>query len=73
MTLLFSRLAREQFRAVRSQLAVVNSFLQENISAVNLIQLYGREGASRKRFNLLNHEFMQRTLAQVRLFAFLCP
>ncbi|WP_446011337.1 ABC transporter ATP-binding protein [Candidatus Electrothrix sp.] len=73
VTLLFSRLAREQFRAVRSQLAVVNSFLQENISAVNLVQLYGREGASRKRFDLLNNEFMQRTLAQVRLFAFFMP
>ncbi|MCI5149852.1 MAG: ABC transporter ATP-binding protein, partial [Candidatus Electrothrix sp. MAN1_4] len=73
VTLLFSRLAREQFRAVRSQLAVVNSFLQENISAVNLIQLYGREAASRKRFGFLNNEFMQRTLAQVRLFAFFMP
>ncbi|MCI5168361.1 MAG: ABC transporter ATP-binding protein [Candidatus Electrothrix sp. GM3_4] len=72
-TLFFSRLAREQFRAVRSQLAVVNSFLQENISAVNLVQLYGREKASRTRFNVLNHEFMQRTLGQVRLFAFFMP
>ncbi|MDU9049542.1 MAG: ABC transporter ATP-binding protein [Candidatus Electrothrix sp. Rat3] len=73
VTLFFSRLAREQFRAVRSQLAVVNSFLQENISAVNLVQLYGREQASRTRFNVLNHEFMQRTLAQVRLFGFFMP
>jgi ATP-binding cassette subfamily B protein len=73
VTLLFSRFAREQFRAVRSQLAVVNSFLQENISAVNLVQLYGREAASRKRFGLLNNEFMRRTLAQVRLFAFFMP
>ncbi len=73
VTLFFSRLAREQFRAVRSQLAVVNSFLQENISAVNLVQLYGRELASRTRFNVLNHEFMRRTLAQVRLFGFFMP
>jgi len=73
VTLFFSRLAREQFRAVRSQLAVVNSFLQENISAVTLVQLYGRELASRTRFNVLNHEFMQRTLAQVRLFGFFMP
>ena len=73
VTLLFSRLAREQFRAVRSQLAVVNSFLQEHISAVNLVQLYGREAAGRKRFGFLNNEFMQRTLDQVRLFAFFMP
>lgn len=73
VTLAFSRLAREQFRAVRSQLAVVNSFLQENISAVNLVQLYGREEVTRKRFGVLNNEFMQRTLAQVRLFAFFMP
>ena len=73
VTLLFSRLAREQFRAVRSQLAVVNSFLQENISAMNLIQLYGQEIPVRKHFDVLNHEFLQRTLAQVRLFSFFMP
>lgn len=73
VTLLFSRLAREQFRAVRSQLTVVNSFLQENISAVNLVQLYGQEPAARMRFNVLNHEFMQRTLGEVRLFGFFMP
>ena len=73
VTLGFSRLAREQFRAVRSQLAVVNSFLQESISAVGLIQLYGREMGSRNRFDVLNNEFMQRTLAQVRLFGFFMP
>lgn len=73
VTLGFSRLAREQFRAVRSQLAVVNSFLQESISAVGLIQLYGREMGSRTRFDVLNNEFMQRTLAQVRLFGFFMP
>ncbi|MCI5190189.1 MAG: ABC transporter ATP-binding protein [Candidatus Electrothrix sp. AS4_5] len=73
VTFIFSRLAREQFRAVRNQLAVVNSFLQEHISAINLVQLYGREAVSKRRFKVLNSEFMQRTLAQVRLFGFFMP
>ncbi|MCI5193560.1 MAG: ABC transporter ATP-binding protein [Candidatus Electrothrix sp. AU1_5] len=73
VTFIFSRLAREQFRAVRNQLAVLNSFLQEHISAIHLIQLYGREAVSTRRFTGLNHEFMQRTLAQVRLFGFFMP
>ncbi len=73
VTLLFSRLAREQFRAVRSQLAVVNSFLQETVSAVSPVQLYGRETASGRRFNALNDDLMRRTLAQVRLFGIFMP
>ncbi|MCW5211498.1 ABC transporter ATP-binding protein [Desulfobulbus sp. TB] len=73
VTFIFSRLAREQFRAVRNQLAVLNSFLQEHISAIHLIQLYGREAVSTRRFKMLNHEFMRRTLGQVRLFGFFMP
>jgi ATP-binding cassette subfamily B protein len=73
VTLLFSRLARERFRAIRSQLAVVNAFLQETVSAVGVLQIFGREKESLERFKELNREFLQRTLLQIRLFGTFMP
>ena len=73
ITLLFSRLARDRFRAIRSQLAVLNSFLQETVSAVNVLQLFGRQQESLSRFKELNKEYLQRTLRQIRLFGTFMP
>ena len=73
VTLLFSRLARDRFRAIRSQLAVLNAFLQETVSAVNVLQLFGRQQESLSRFKELNQEYLQRTLRQIRLFGTFMP
>lgn len=73
ITLLFSRLARDRFRAIRSQLAVLNAFLQETVSAVTVLQLFGRQHESLSRFKELNKEYLQRTLRQIRLFGTFMP
>ena len=73
LTLLFSRFARDRFRAIRSQLAVLNSFLQEIVSAVTVLQLFGRQRASLLKFKELNQEYLHRTLLQIRLFGIFLP
>ncbi|RUM37901.1 MAG: ABC transporter ATP-binding protein [Desulfobulbus sp.] len=73
ITLVFSRLARDRFRAIRSQLAVLNSFLQEIVSAVTVLQLFGRQRKSLLKFKELNREYLQRTLLQIRLFGTFLP
>ena len=73
VTVLFSRLARDRFRAIRSQLAVLNGFLQEVVSAVSVLQLFGRQQSSLARFEELNREYLQRTLRQIRLFGTFMP
>jgi ATP-binding cassette subfamily B protein len=72
-TIFFSKIAREGFRSIRSQLAVLNSFLQEAMSAVGVIQLYGRETDSRSKFQELNGEYLRRNLRLVRLFGTFMP
>lgn len=72
-TLLFSRLAREGFRAIRSQLAVLNSFLQETISAVGTIQLFGQEAAAADRLSELNQEYLRRNIGLIRIFSVFMP
>jgi ATP-binding cassette subfamily B protein len=73
VTFVFSRLARDRFRAIRSQLAVLNTFLQEIISAVGVVQLFGRQQENMEKFKTLNSEYLQRTLAQIRLFGTFMP
>jgi len=73
VTILFARLAREQFRAIRSQLAKLNSFLQEAISGISILQLFGREQRSRAVFKDMSGEYMQRNMAQIRLFGVFMP
>jgi ATP-binding cassette subfamily B multidrug efflux pump len=46
ITIVFSRLARTQFRAIRWQLARLNGFLQESISGLSIIQLFARQNDS---------------------------
>ncbi len=73
LTLLFSRLARERFRAIRSQLSLLNTFLQENIAAIMVLQLFGRQQGSLQRFREYNNQYFQYTLRQIRLFGMFMP
>ena len=73
ITVIFAKLAREKFRAIRSQLSRLNSFIQESVSGITIIQLFGRQRTSRDHFSALSREYLQRTLKQIRLFAAFMP
>ncbi|MDO9040808.1 MAG: ABC transporter ATP-binding protein [Desulfocapsaceae bacterium] len=72
-TVLFSRLARLAFRDIRTQLARLNSFLQEAIGGISIIQLFSREEYTRARFEELNEAYMQRSLYQIKIFGIFMP
>ncbi len=73
ITVFFSRIARDGFRAIRSQLAVVNAFLQEVLSLVGVIQIYGQEADSMAKFRELNGVYLERNLRLIRLFGAFMP
>ncbi len=73
VTLLFSRLARDAYRAIRAQLASLNSALQEMVSGITVIQLYGRQRHWFHRLGRLNAEYLAGTLRQIRIFAAFMP
>ncbi len=73
ITVVFARLARGKFRAIRSQLAKLNSFLQEALSGISILQLFGTQERSREVFEGLSREYMQRNMAQIRLFGVFMP
>lgn len=72
-TLWFSRLARDAFRQIRTHLSQINSFLQESLSGVALIQLFLRERSTQGQFSLLNQAFFVKALYQIKVFAVFMP
>ncbi|MEW6428545.1 MAG: ABC transporter ATP-binding protein [Thermodesulfobacteriota bacterium] len=72
-TMLFSRLARKIFREIRNQLARINSFLQETLSGIAIIQLFGREASFNDEFTRLCRGYYRRTLKQITVFGIFMP
>ena len=72
-TFWFSRLARDAFRQIRTHLSQINSFLQESLSGVALIQLFLRERSTQAQFSQLNQAFFGKALYQIRVFAVFMP
>jgi ATP-binding cassette subfamily B multidrug efflux pump len=69
----FSRLARDAFRAIRTRLAVINSFLQESLAGISLIQHFLREEDAEQKFRQENQAYTRENLRQIRLFALFVP
>ena len=69
----FSRLARDAFRAIRTQLARINSFLQESLSGISIIQLFLRENDTHKKFVELSKAYLDQNLYQIRIFGIFMP
>jgi ATP-binding cassette subfamily B protein len=69
----FSRLARNAFRQIRTQLAKINAYLQEALSGIGVIQLFMREEDTQQRFNDLNRSYFEKTLYQIKIFGIFMP
>ena len=73
MTLVFSRFAREQFRAIRSQMARINSFLAESLAGVGVIQSFGGQERSSRTHSDLTQGYLLRSFGQIKVFGAFMP
>ena len=73
LTFIFSFMAREAFRELRSTVSRINAFLQERISGMRVIQLFVREKSQMILFEGLNRENYQAGMKQIRVFALFMP
>jgi len=64
---------REAYREIRTRLARINAFLQERISAVRVVQLFGREQSEARRFEALNRAHLEAHLRSVTVYALYFP
>jgi len=72
-TLLFSRQARDAFREIRLKIAQMNSFLQENLSGIRVVQLFRREEENGRRFQRINEGHYLANMKQITIYALFVP
>jgi ATP-binding cassette subfamily B protein len=70
---LFRRSVREAFREIRVRVARLNSYLQEQLSGMRVVQLFGREPASAQGFDQANRGHLEAQLRSITVYAIFFP
>jgi ATP-binding cassette subfamily B protein len=73
MAWVFSRLAREAFRALQGHLGRINARLSETLSGLAVIKLFRAEKRGLKEFKELNDDYYRAGLRQIKVFAVFMP
>ncbi len=73
VTAWFRRGAREGFRKVRLRIAKINAFLQEHVTGMSVVQLFGRERLERERFDKINDEHRVANIETIFYYAVFFP
>ena len=73
VTLVFRRSVRDANRRIRTAIARINSFLQEHISGMSVVQLFNREKKARAQFAEVNRAHMLAFKDAILAFAFFYP
>jgi len=69
----FRRGTRTAFRDIRIRLARLNSYLQEQLSGMRVIQLFSREERSARGFAAINQEHLEAHLRSITVYALFFP
>ena len=72
-SVIFQRNVRASYRDVRKYLSRMNSFLQENISGMETVQVFNRRKRNFDQFAAINQDFMEANMRSVMNFAFFLP
>ena len=69
----FRSRVRVHYRDIRTRLARINSFLQERLTGMRVVQLFGRQRDEAARFDELNREHLDAHLRSIRVYAMYFP
>ncbi|MEO7456853.1 MAG: ABC transporter ATP-binding protein [Gemmatimonadaceae bacterium] len=70
---LFQSRVRTVYREIRMRLARINAYLQEHITGMRVVQLFGRERDESKRFGALNRAHLDANLRSITIYALYFP
>ena len=73
LTLWFKVRARQRYREVRLKLAAINSFLQEQITGMSVVQLFSQERRTFDSFSRVNAEHRDANVATIFYYAVYYP
>ncbi len=72
-TFLFRKKVRETFRDVRFHLARLNSYMQEHVTGMNVVQIFTREKQELKKFSEINNDHKIANIKSIFFYAVFYP
>ncbi|MDQ7817640.1 MAG: ABC transporter ATP-binding protein [Melioribacteraceae bacterium] len=72
-TFLFRRKVREEYRNVRTHLARLNSYMQEHVTGMNVVQMFAKEKKELDKFSSINNDFKAANIRSVFYYAIFFP
>lgn len=72
-TFLFRKKVRETYRDVRKYLARLNSYMQEHITGMNVVQIFAREKTELNKFQKINEDHRDSNIKSIFYYAVFYP
>ncbi len=72
-SMVFRFKVRDSYRDIRTRIARINAFLQERLTGIRIVQLFGREKSESQRFAKLNQSHLDAHLKSVTVYALYFP
>ena len=72
-TRIFARAMRKSFQSERLQVTRLNTFVQEHISGMSIVQLFNREKQEQKEFESINNDHKQAQINAIWAFSIFFP
>ncbi len=72
-TFLFRKKVRESYRDVRLHLARLNSYMQEHITGMNVVQIFNKEKDEFQKFTNINSDYRQANIKSIFYYAIFYP
>jgi ATP-binding cassette subfamily B protein len=69
----FRKGVRETYRDIRVRIARINAFLQERLTGMRIVQLFGQEKREARRFDELNRSHLDAHLKSITVYALYFP
>ncbi len=73
IALWFGSRMKNSFREIRRKLARINTYLNENITGMKVIQLFNREKRNYDKFDEINDDYLKEQVKYIRYFAVFQP
>ncbi len=73
VTILFRRTVATSYRRIRIAIARINSYLQEHVNGIAVLQLFNREDRSRSEFEQINRDHMEAFKDSITAYGWFYP
>lgn len=72
-TFLFRKKARESYRDVRLYLARLNSYMQEHVTGMSVVQIFNKQNDEFKKFSKINDDYKKTNIKSIFYYAVFYP